>query len=542
VSTALANLQASRWTERIAALGLTLLRIDALGRVRVSRTSAPGLGRLLSSASVTAALRPQLSVLDDPAVATVTLFPGAVLVSLGHDPDLKLPPGTREAVLLLTQELVTAEQLRRACDEQELDWEATVAQLRPTLLPAPEADRLARCVHWMRQDGHIMVRQTEELGSLGSELADNYEELTLLYKLSSSMTLDQPTDLFLQGACSELQEVSGLEWLALWIGDGAERLAEPQRNRLYTAGVRKPRTHLEQLGRVLADRYGRDPEPIILDDPAPLLSMSPSLSRDLLIVPLYRDGQTLGVLFGGERLDAAHLDSNDAKLCDSLSNSLAIFLENLMLLGDAQSLFIGTLHALTSAIDAKDSYTFGHSERVALVSKMLAEAVGLEPPIVERVYLAGLIHDVGKIGVPERVLCKPGRLTDDEFGLIKQHPQIGANIVRDIRQMNDLVPGVLHHHERWDGRGYPHGLSGTEIPLFGRLLGLADAFDAMSSTRTYRCALQHGQVLQEIRDCRGAQFDPDLADRFLGLDFTPFFDLIEQHRVQRPAEATDGQT
>ena len=214
-----------------------------------------------------------------------------------------------------------------------------------------------------------------------------------------------------------------------------------------------------------------------------------------------------------------------------------------MLFEDAQSLFVGTLHALTSAIDAKDSYTFGHSERVALLSQMLARAAGIDEPTVERIYLAGLVHDVGKIGVPEKVLCKPGRLTDTEFEQIKMHPDIGGRIIRDIRQMKDLIPGVMHHHERWDGRGYPGRLAEYDIPLFGRVIGLADAFDAMSSDRTYRKALEIDHVLEEIKTHAGRQFDPELAEIFIKLDFQPYFDLIDRHRAVRdqnqPAEASE---
>jgi len=145
------------------------------------------------------------------------------------------------------------------------------------------------------------------------------------------------------------------------------------------------------------------------------------------------------------------------------------------------------------------------------------------------VYLSGLVHDVGKIGVPESVLTKPGKLTDTEFDLIKRHPQIGARILEGIRQMHDLIPGVLYHHESWDGSGYPEGLAGREIPLFGRIIGLADAFDAMCSDRTYRQARPMHEALDEVRRCSGKQFDPELADIFVKLDFSEYLDMIEQH-------------
>ena len=129
--------------------------------------------------------------------------------------------------------------------------------------------------------------------------------------------------------------------------------------------------------------------------------------------------------------------------------------------------------------------------------------------------MAGLLHDVGKIGVPESVLQKTGRLTPEEFEQMKKHPQIGARILADVKQVKPLVPGVLYHHERYDGKGYPAGLAGSDIPLMGRIICLADCFDAMTSNRTYRKALPLEVALTEIRRCAGTQFDPALAEAFL---------------------------
>jgi HD-GYP domain-containing protein (c-di-GMP phosphodiesterase class II) len=381
----------------------------------------------------------------------------------------------------------------------------------------------------MQEDVSRAATRVAELDQLGEELAENYEELSLLYRLSAGMSLDQPADLFLQGACKEMQEVAGLRWLTLRLSPEVDRLQQ-LRGRSYDAGDRPEHCDLAALETRLRETYGHRTEPVILDKIDSLGPAGCVVRQNLLIVPLIRDGVTLGLLIGADRLDGQLIDSITAKLCGSLCNSLTIFLDNTMLLEDAQSLFVGSLHALTSAIDAKDSYTCGHSERVALLSRMLARAVGYGPDVCERVYLAGLVHDVGKIGVPEAVLRKPGRLTDDEFGLIKQHPRIGANILRDIRQMSDLLPGVLYHHEKFGGGGYPDNLRGDAIPLFGRIICLADAFDAMSSNRTYRAAMSHGRVLSELRNCAGSQFDPQLVQAFLKLDFQPFFDLIEKHR------------
>ena len=208
-----------------------------------------------------------------------------------------------------------------------------------------------------------------------------------------------------------------------------------------------------------------------------------------------------------------------------------------------QGLFMGVLHALTRSIDAKDAYTRGHSQRVAELSRALAIKIGLPEEQCERIYLSGLLHDVGKIGVPEAVLTKPGRLTDAEFDAIKKHPEIGAQILGNIKQLQDILPGVLYHHERWDGKGYPHQIAGEKIPLMGRIICVADCFDAMSSTRTYRPALPLDTVLAEIRRCGGAQFDPALANVFVTLDFSPYRQAVEEQVTasktapQAPADA-----
>jgi putative nucleotidyltransferase with HDIG domain len=194
---------------------------------------------------------------------------------------------------------------------------------------------------------------------------------------------------------------------------------------------------------------------------------------------------------------------------------LGVYLENFRLYGDLQDLLIGSLRALTSSIDAKDPYTCGHSERVAVISHWVAEKMGLPAEEVQTIYLAGLLHDVGKIGVSELVLQKPGRLLPEEFEQIKQHPQIGSNILSGIRQMAEVSRTVLTHHERYDGKGYPMGLRGQQIPLAGRIIKLADSFDAMISSRVYRGALPVVAALSEIRLYSGTQFDPDVARIFL---------------------------
>ncbi len=178
---------------------------------------------------------------------------------------------------------------------------------------------------------------------------------------------------------------------------------------------------------------------------------------------------------------------------------------------------LDAVESLNATVDAKDPYTAGHSQRVQRIALAVAEELGLESERLEVVRLAGLFHDIGKIGVPDAILTKPGALTALEFELVKRHPEDGARIVGRLHQLRDAVPAVLHHHERWDGDGYPYGLAGTKIPLEAAIVGLADAFDAMTTDRPYSDARPLDEAVEEIVRNRGTQFAPAVVDAFLGV-------------------------
>ena len=177
-----------------------------------------------------------------------------------------------------------------------------------------------------------------------------------------------------------------------------------------------------------------------------------------------------------------------------------------------ENLFLHVVESLADAIDAKDNYTKGHSGRVAIYSKEIAKRYGYDEKHQEQIFMMGLLHDVGKIGVPDEVINKPGRLTDEEFAKIKKHPGIGGKILGNIKEMPSLVAGAKWHHERYDGKGYPEGLAGDDIPEEARIIAVADAYDAMTSTRSYRGALPVEVVRGEIEKGKGSQFDPKFAD------------------------------
>ena len=237
--------------------------------------------------------------------------------------------------------------------------------------------------------------------------------------------------------------------------------------------------------------------------------------RNALYLPLSAQEVILGIIQVSNKSGKFPYSSEDVDLLKILSSQIAFVIQNARLFLNLQQAYIHTLSALTSAIDAKDSYTHGHSERVTQLSIELAREVSLSAEAIEEIRLAGTLHDIGKIGIPESILNKPGRLTDEEFGVIKSHPDLGVRILANVDFLSKIIPGIKHHHERYDGHGYPTGLKGEEIPLSARIICVADTYDAMTSDRPYRKAMDTRTALEEISRCRNSQFDPSLADAFV---------------------------
>jgi putative nucleotidyltransferase with HDIG domain len=198
-----------------------------------------------------------------------------------------------------------------------------------------------------------------------------------------------------------------------------------------------------------------------------------------------------------------------------LGSQIAFVIQNAELFNNLEKAYLDTLSALTNAIDAKDRYTRGHSDRVTELSVRLAKEANVDKAEIEKIRLGGLLHDIGKIGIPENILNKPGRLDDHEFEVIKSHPTLGVGILGNVEFLQNVVPIIKHHHERYDGKGYPDKLMGENIPYFARIVSIADTYDAMTTNRPYRKALTVEESLREIDRCKGTQFDPELAELFI---------------------------
>jgi putative nucleotidyltransferase with HDIG domain len=211
-------------------------------------------------------------------------------------------------------------------------------------------------------------------------------------------------------------------------------------------------------------------------------------------------------------LDDGPIGATEVERLQYVASLIETQLANARIYTDLKELLFGIIRALTAAIDAKDPYTSGHSERVARIAVRIAEELRMPPPKRSDLYLTGLLHDVGKIGIDDGVLKKCGPLTPEEFRKIQSHVEIGVTILRDLKKLHHILPGVRHHHESYDGTGYPDRLVGAEIPLEARILAVADSFDAMSSNRPYRRRLSLMQIDEILQKGRGQQWDPQVVD------------------------------
>ncbi len=227
----------------------------------------------------------------------------------------------------------------------------------------------------------------------------------------------------------------------------------------------------------------------------------------ILAVPLDVDEKVIGVVEVVNKKNGNVFDDNDIRLLNSLATSAAMAISKAQHYRDLNELFLSTIKAIANAIEAKDPYTRGHSERIRDYSLIMARELGMNGEDVKNLEISALLHDVGKIGVPEAVLRKHGSLTPEENAEIMKHPVIGAEILSSIKQLSAAIPGIRCHQERFDGKGYPLGLKGDEIPLAARIIAVADTFDAMTSDRPYREALPDDEALKELELQVGEQFD-----------------------------------
>lgn len=243
--------------------------------------------------------------------------------------------------------------------------------------------------------------------------------------------------------------------------------------------------------------------------------LAPPGSQSILVGRLSTRGKLLGLIVVSSLKRGAFYEAGSMELFVDITNQAAVAIDNAEMYKRLESTFWSTIRSLAEAIDAKDSYTRGHSDRVADYAEALARRLDLEEEMLNAVRCAGYLHDTGKIGIPDAILLKPGKLTNDEYSQIMNHPILSHKIIEPVNFPYDVKPLVRHHHERIDGSGYPDGLVGDEIPLGARIIGVADAYEAMTSDRPYRKALSRTTAMEELKRCAGTQFDVELVDTFI---------------------------
>jgi len=369
------------------------------------------------------------------------------------------------------------------------------------------------------------IQGEKEKDSLADELISAYRELNLWYSLGDSISGVHEPEAICDYIIGQVIDTLQCESVGIYLLD-----SDKGNLRLQSA-----------VGRQVAP-YERDGLPALRSVFAPVVLRGETLAvrreadlsgaerelgfhwpMPLLAVPMRSRGVISGLLVAaGEKhrsrsgsSSSSLFASGNRRMLAALGSQAAVLLQNAHLFEEIRQMFLSTIQALADAVDAKDPYTHGHTRRVSAFAVAVGRRLGLSAKELEDLRMAAILHDVGKIGVPEAILNKPGRLTPEEFEQMKQHPVRGYQIVSRIPAMARLTPAILYHHERYDGKGYPEGLSGEEIPLAARILAVADAFDAMTSDRPYRPGMALDQAIEELKRNRGTQFDPRVVDAML---------------------------
>lgn len=356
------------------------------------------------------------------------------------------------------------------------------------LSPPDQIDRISQLIRNLAGEMH---HQEDEALSLTREIIERYEQLSILFEMSERLGRARDhgaragavleTALESVGASSGCLVLEGRERTLYFQSTGSEQ----ERQRLL----------------MLAEKAGVQGQASV--DERRHIAMPLSISHR----------GTVGALALGSK-EKGYYRSGDLKVLTTLAAYAGLLFDSDRLYQDLESLFFGTVRSMVEAIDAKDPRTRGHSERVRKHSLLIADGLGIVGQEAKRLELAALLHDVGKIGLPDTILNNRGELRPDQWALVKQHPQMGVAIMSPVSQAYDILPAIGEHHERYDGQGYPNGKAGESISLFARIISVADAFDAMTMERTYRPTFTREQALNEVKENSGRQFDPKIAELF----------------------------
>ena len=397
--------------------------------------------------------------------------------------------------------------------------EASLWASRRAPWPADALQRVSGLVLAQSTARQRIKQLEEEAGQLSVNVASTYEEISLLYRLTQNLKISQSDAELGRVALEWMEEVLPAAGLALQLVPVAQEnqsLSHEARTKpvLLTCGdCPVDNQQFTELIDYLGPGAARGP--VVVNRQTSGQDGWPNgRVRQMIAVSLAEGENLFGWLAALNHLRDEEFGTVEASLLSSVAAILGIHSGNIELYRQQSELLAGIIRALTSAIDAKDPYTCGHSDRVARIAVRLAEELSCDPSTLNTIYLSGLLHDIGKIGIDDSVLRKPGKLSDAEYEQIKKHSEIGHKILRDLGKLDEVLPVILHHHEWWDGGGYPHQLHSQKIPRSARIVAVADAFDAMGSDRPYRKGMPDEKINDIFRAGSGRQWDPEVVDAF----------------------------
>ena len=365
----------------------------------------------------------------------------------------------------------------------------------------------------MKPDSASSLLRLSEMDSSEISRADLERDLAAICRIIDEVNAEEQLDRLFDIIMDHVMEVTSAERGYLFVGRRPGGIIVPQVTRYKEGTAREFRSGFSRS--VVGECYESGFSILRADPLERESSASESIFRQhiqsVMCVPMNCEEGTVGVIYVDRLAGDRKFTKRDLQVLSAIGNQAGIALRRAQLARQVETLFSDTVRTLVSIIEIKDEYTFGHSERVTDVALRLAELVNLDKSQIRDLRLAGLMHDVGKVGISTDILRKPAKLTESEYRSIKQHAPYGAQIVGSIENAERIAAAIRHHHERWDGSGYPDGLAGDKIPLLARILAMADAFDSMATSRPYREMLTKDEILSELTKGNGTQFDPNLA-------------------------------
>jgi putative nucleotidyltransferase with HDIG domain len=461
--------------------------------------------------------RGQPEVLEDVSPLLLLVVPLPAMAVGGH---------LVAVATFVTETVTSAAQLEAAAREFDVDADhAFHWATRQSVWPPRAVHEVATAITEKMALQQNAVQLKRQLADISSHLLMTFEEITLLHRLTERLSIAKSVTDLCSLSVNWLADVIPAKSVAIWFESVADlhdphTLAHGADQAMLISHGNCPleqdefRKFMERLGPRVAT------EPVVLNRGA---TGSPTWYypevREIISVPIREGNRLFGWLIALNHTGTGDITNSEAEfgtveacLMASVATILGIHCGNIALYHDQSEFFSSVVRALTSAIDAKDPYTCGHSDRVARLSVCLARQLGCDKDDLNTIYLSGLLHDIGKIGISDAVLRKPGPLTPEEFEHIKQHPELGCRILDGVKQLDKVMPIVRHHHEAWNGMGYPAHFKEDQTPFLARIVAVADSIDAMSSDRPYRKGMDDEKLDSILRDGAGKQWDPRIVE------------------------------